>query len=67
MEASLLKLKQMRKTKTEEKDQSSKMSDDEKIRSQIRLDVRHFGASFFQLGVSPDHASFVELDQLVTN
>lgn len=66
MEASLLKLKQMRKTKTEEKE-SSKMSDDEKIRSQIRLDVRHFGASFFQLGVSPDHASFVELDQLVTN
>ena len=65
MEASLLKLKQMRKTKTEEK--SDKMSDDEKIRLlvQIRLDVTHFGESFFKLGVESDHASFVELNKLV--
>ena len=65
MEASLLKLKQMRKTKTEEK--SDKMSDDEKIRQQIRLDVRHFGASFFTLGVDEAHPSYVELNELVNN
>ena len=63
MEASLLKLKQMRKTKTEEK--SDKMSDDEKIRLQIRLDVKHFGERFFKLGVDPTNSSFVGLSELV--
>ena len=63
MEASLLKLAQMRKTKTEEK--KDKMSDDEKIRLQIRLDVAQFNARFVELGVASDHPPLVALTELV--
>ena len=65
MEASLLKLKQMRKAKTEEK--NNKMSDDEKIRLQIRLDVQFFGEKFIELGIKPDNKCYLELIELANS
>ena len=62
MEASLLKLKQMRKAKMEEK--NDKMSDDEKIRLQIRLDVEFFGAKFIEIGVTKEDENFLKLTHL---
>ena len=62
MEASLEKLKQMRKTKATEKNE--KMSDDDKIRLQIKIDVEFFGASFTRLGVKSDDENFKSLSTL---
>jgi len=65
MEASLLKLKQMRKAKTEEK--NDKMSDDEKIRLQIRLDTEYFGEKFIELGVKPENENYLKLIELANS
>ena len=62
MEASLLKLQQMRKKATSDKD--GKMSDDEKIRQQIRLDVAAFGEKIFELGVDRENSTFKSLHEL---
>ena len=59
MEASLLKLQQMRKTKQAGND--GKMTDDEKIRKQIRLDVTEFGERFFKLGVDRQNQAYKDL------
>ena len=59
MEASLLKLQQMRKTKQAGND--GKMTDDEKIRKQIRLDVTEFGERFFKLGVDRENQAYKDL------
>ena len=62
MEASLLKLQQMRKKATSDND--GKMSDDEKIRQQIRLDVAAFGEKVFDLGVEPQNQTYRSLHDL---
>merc|ERR1711953_892243 len=62
MEASLEKLKQMRKTKATEK--NDKMSDDDKIRLQIKIDVEHFGTKFIELGVGSDDPNYISLSTL---
>lgn len=62
MEASLEKLKQMRKTKATEK--NDKMSDDDKIRLQIKIDVEHFGTKFIELGVASDDPNYISLSTL---
>lgn len=70
MEASLLKLQQMRKTQKQSNadgnatSEQRKMTDDEKIRKQIRLDVDEFGAAFFKLGISPENDAFQSLYRL---
>ena len=50
MEESLLKLQKMRK-KTQTTTQKSGVSDDDKIRTQLRLDVDHFVDTFLSCGV----------------
>ena len=62
MEASLEKLKQMRKTKATEK--NDKMSDDDKIRLQIKIDVEHFGTKFIELGVENNDPNYISLSTL---
>lgn len=66
MEASLLKLQQMRKTKQTDKD-AAKMTDDEKIRQQIRFDVAEFGSRFFALGIHQDNSAYKSLFELANN
>lgn len=71
MEASLLKLQQMRKTQKQNNADGNaeqrKMTDDEKIRKQIRLDVDEFGAAFFKLGISPENEAFERLFRLAND
>jgi len=62
MEVSLLKLQQMRKTKNTDKD--GKMTDDEKIRQQIRLDVAEFGTQFTTLGIDSENSVYKNLYEL---
>lgn len=52
----------MRKKATSDKD--GKMSDDEKIRQQIRLDVAAFGEKIFELGVDRENSTFKSLHEL---
>ena len=61
----MLKLQQMRKKATSDKD--GKMSDDEKIRQQIRLDVAAFGEKIFELGVDRENSTFKSLHELAHN
>ena len=63
MEASLAKLKQMRKGKNEA-EKSEKMSDDDKIRLQIKLDVELFVKKFVQIGVPERNESLLSLTEL---
>ena len=53
----------MRKTKQSDKD-AAKMTDDEKIRQQIRLDVTEFGTQFISLGIDPDNSVYKNLYDL---
>lgn len=64
MEVSLLKLQQMRKTKNTDKD--GKMTDDEKIRQQIKIDVTTFGSQFTTLGIDPENTVYKNLFELAT-
>ena len=52
----------MRKTKATEK--NDKMSDDDKIRLQIKIDVEHFGTKFIELGVGGDDPNYISLSTL---